>query len=196
MGTTYHPVLVSPPTITPVSMDEVKAHCKAAEFADDDARLLIFLKSAVAHLDGWQGILGRCLVEQTWRQDFDSFSDCMRFQLGPVIDITSIKYDDADGVEQTIDPEDYELSIDACGRPFVRFVSSYSAPTLSSVLPALRVTYRAGVANAGTDPNFTSAVESDIKNAILMMVEDDYDPDADNADAVARLLGTKRKMTV
>ena len=63
----HRPVLVTPPAETPVSRTEAKAHLRVDGTGDDD---LIdgLIDAAVAHLDGYTGILGRCMVTQTWRQ--------------------------------------------------------------------------------------------------------------------------------
>ena len=40
---------------------EAKAHCRV-DTSDDDTLIASLVKAATAHLDGWSGILGRCLV--------------------------------------------------------------------------------------------------------------------------------------
>src|SRR5690606_14090696 len=76
----HRPILVVAPKMTPVSLDEAKAQL-AVEHGDDDALILGYIAAAVDHLDGWSGILGRALVEQEWRQDFDGFSSTLRLPL-------------------------------------------------------------------------------------------------------------------
>jgi uncharacterized phiE125 gp8 family phage protein len=169
----YQPVRVAAPAILPVTKTEAKAHLDVT-YADKDTLIDGLIAAAISRYDGWRGILGICLVEQSWRQDFDSFSRELRLRLGPVISITSVIYDDENGDPQTIAAENYVLANDASG-PFVRLVETYSYPTLSSVLPALRVTYKAGHANAGTDPNFTSTVPDGIKIMMLMLIRHWFD---------------------
>lgn len=175
----YRPVLVTPPAIKPVSLAEAKAHCRATDFTDDDSTLTALIGAATSYLDGWTGILGRCLVEQTWRQDFCSFCSCMPVPLFPVISITSVNYFDSTGAEQTVDPANYSLQANDLGA-YVRFVDAFSMPGLRSDDPAVSVTYKAGYANGGTDPNFTSTIPDPIKHAILLLVSHWYQ----NRDAV------------
>uniref|UniRef100_UPI002AFFC390 head-tail connector protein n=1 Tax=Hoeflea sp. TaxID=1940281 RepID=UPI002AFFC390 len=87
----HRPVLVTPPAILPVSLAEARLHLRVDEDADDTL-ITSLIGAAVDHLDGWTGILGQCLVEQEWRQDFDAFASCLSLPLGPVTSITSVDY--------------------------------------------------------------------------------------------------------
>lgn len=170
----YRPVLVTAPTIKPVTRTEVK---DALDISHTDKDTLIdgLIAAATSYLDGWTGVLGRTLCEQTWRQDFDSLSlRCMRLPLFPVISITSVKYKDTTGAEQTINSANYTLQTDDLGS-YVQFLSTYSSPALWIELPRASVTYKAGYANAGADPNFTSTVPDAIKQAMFLMIRQWFD---------------------
>lgn len=60
------PTLVTPPATLPVTLAEAKAHCRV-DGDYDDVVLTSLVAAAVGHLDGWTGVLGRCIVSQTWR---------------------------------------------------------------------------------------------------------------------------------
>jgi uncharacterized phiE125 gp8 family phage protein len=162
----YRPVLVTPPGATPISLTEAKAQLDVS-YTDKDPLIEGLIAAATAHLDGWTGILGRCLVTQTWRQDFDRLSRCLRLPLYPVSTITSVKYDDTSDVEQTITGSDYDLLDDDLGA-FVRFKDAFSFPSIHDDRPAVRVAYAAGYANA-------AAVPDAIKQAMLLMVRHWFD---------------------
>lgn len=66
------PVLVTPPADPVVFIEDLKAQC-LIEHSQDDAYLVQLEQAAVAYLDGWKGALGRCIMPQTWRQDFDCY---------------------------------------------------------------------------------------------------------------------------
>lgn len=143
------PVIVTPPEILPVSLLEAKAHLRV-DFSDDDSLIEGLIEAATDHLDGWTGILGRCLVEQTWAETLDSGSCALG--LGPVIEIVSVE---AGG--ETVDPSLYGLRTDAGGRSYVD--CAISGP--------VTVTYTAGYANTDDDQ---STVPAALKAAIMLLV--------------------------
>lgn len=157
----HRPVQVAAPADTPVSLAEAKAQLRVEHSADDDL-ITRLIEAATAHLDGWSGVLGRCLYTQSWRQDFDRFSACLRLPLAPVATVTSVKYDDVDDVEQTVSASNYSLLADDAG-PYVRFKSDFAFPSVDSEGPTVRVSYVAGYGDA-------TAIPEAIRHAILMMV--------------------------
>lgn len=159
----YRPVLVTGPASLPLTRDQVKQQLDVP-YSDKDELIDGLIMAATSYLDGWTGILGRCLVSQTWRQDFDQLSRCMRIPLAPVISITSLKYDDANDAEQTIGSSNYTVLNDDLG-PYVEFISTYSSPTLHVERPGVRVTYVAGYAD----------VPQAIKQAMLLLIRHWFD---------------------
>lgn len=155
----YAPVRTVPPATTPVSLTEVKAHCRV-DGADSDTVLTALLNAAVDHLDGWRGILGRALVTQTWQQDFDGFGR-LRLALGPVASITSVTYYDTDNAQQALSTDVYTLRNDERGA-YVDLKVDQDWPSTYARVDAVRVTYIAGVAAAD--------VPASIKAAIYLLV--------------------------
>lgn len=125
----YRPVLVTAPATMPVTLTEAKAQLDVS-YTDKDTLIEGLIAAATAHLDGWSGILGRCLITQTWRQDFDRFNRCLRLPLFPVASITSVKYTDAFEAEQTIANTNYSLLCDDLGY-YVEFKDTYSFAAIS-----------------------------------------------------------------
>lgn len=170
----HRPVLATAPTTTPVTLAEAKVHLRVnAEDGEgqlleneDDGLITALIQAATDHLDGWTGILGRCLVEQEWRQDFDRFARCLPLPLGPVSSIVSVKWRDRAGVEAPVNTDDYSLVTDAGGCSHVRFEDDFSAPSDLYQDGAVSVSYLAGY------PTVTGAstVPSAIKAAILLLV--------------------------
>lgn len=182
----YRPVLVTAPTIAPVTLTEVKAQLDVS-YTDKDTMITGLIAAATAHLDGWTGILGRCLCEQTWRQDYDDFRWCMRLPLFPVISITSVKYTDTAGVEQTINSANYTLKNDDLGA-YVEFISTYSFPALNAENAAVRIVYLAGYADIAGTPK-TSSVPDAIKQAMFLLIRHWFDnPSAVNVGNIATAL--------
>lgn len=89
---------ITPPTQAVVSLPDMKAHLRVTH---DDQDLLIqqLTDAAVAHLDGWRGVLGRCIMPQTWQAQFkDAGRHCLPFP-----DITTVSGGEWDGDYVTID---------------------------------------------------------------------------------------------
>jgi len=162
----HRPVLVTPPATPPVSWEEADAHLRLDGDAGQKPLVEALIVAATAHLDGWTGILGRCLVEQTWRQDFDCFSPCLRLPLGPVLAVGSVKWRNADGQESTVGSASYTLITDAGGRSRVRFKDSFAPPADLDEVAAVSVTYTAGYPTVGG----VSTVPAAIKQAILLHI--------------------------
>lgn len=161
------PVLITPPATLPVTVDEAKSHLRI-DPAPADAVLTALIGAATKHLDGWSGTLGRCIVNQTWRQDFGCWPACRDLRLPfPSCSNVVVKYTDADDVENTVSDALYEVLEDARGG-FVRFLGSFDAPALyDQRSDPVRVTFTSGFGDA-------SAVPEAIKIAIVFMVGDFY----------------------
>jgi uncharacterized phiE125 gp8 family phage protein len=172
----HRPVLVTAPALMPVSLLEAKEQL-AVDADDHDALISGYIAAAVDHLDGWTGILGRALVEQTWRQDFDGFAGVLRLPLAPVISITSIVWRNADGELATVPSDHYTLMVDDLG-PLVKFKSRFAAPSSLNETAPVAVTFLAGypsIAAVRADNDVPevpaqSTVPAAIKAAILIHV--------------------------
>lgn len=155
------PVRTSAPADTPVSLTEVKVHCRV-DGTDSDTVLTLLLAAAVSYLDGWTGILGRCMVTQSWRQDFCGFSSPLRLHLGPVASVTSVSYYDADNaLVAALSSDVWVLRYDELGA-YVDLKADQSWPSSYARADAVSVTYVAGTAAAD--------VPAALKAAILLMV--------------------------
>lgn len=167
----YRPVLVTAPAANPITLTEVKAQLDIS-YSDKDTYLTSLITAAVSYLDGWTGILGRCLVEQTWRQDYDYFYRVFDLPLAPVIAITSVKYDDASAVEQTVSASNYELVTRSDGSSFVRMIDDFSVPSIDPESgPSVRITYTVGYPQSGG----SSTVPAAIKQAMLLLIRHWFD---------------------
>lgn len=170
------PIRVTPPDITPVSLADVKAQLRV-DHTDDDAMIGALLMAATERFDGWTGILGRCLVEQTWRQELACFSGCLRLPLAPALSVDSITYFDGENAQQTLDASVYALFSDSRS-PYVGLKPDQSWPGSYSRRDAISVTFKAGyetIPAQGETPA-QSSVPEPIKLAIILQVKLNYDP--------------------
>lgn len=163
MALSLRPVLVTPPAVPLITRDEVKAYSRI-DGGDEDALIEVLIAAATAWLDGWRGILGRALVNQTWRQDFACFEPRMVLPLGPVQSIVSVKYYDSANVLQTASSALYSLVTGAGGEGRVVLNSAQSWPGVYDRDDPVQITYVAGYGAAAAD------VDGAIRQAALMMV--------------------------
>lgn len=98
----------------------------------------------------------RTLITTTWERVQDAFTDAVELPWPRVIAVSSVKYIDLDGVEQTLDPADYQLDKDS--EPgWVVPAYEKAWPDTRDQANAVRVRYTAGY---GAD---ASAVPEDLK---------------------------------
>ena len=155
------PVLVTAPSQPPVSVYEARDHARV-DSGHEDGLIAAYIDAATARLDGPDGLLGRALVTQTWRQDFDAFATKLRLPLAPVQSITSVAYYDADGAAQPLDAALYALRADSLG-PYLEAAPDAAWPSTATRADAVSVTFVAGY-------GAPSAVPAPIRQAIRMMV--------------------------
>lgn len=117
------PVLVTPPSQPIVLLDDLVAHLRLD--ADDELALVEQLgEAATAYLDGWTGVLGRCVMEQVWRVTVDAAGDVVL----PMPDVTEATADYGDG------PVPLEVTASASG-PVVT-VTAAGEVTMTCAMPA------------------------------------------------------------
>lgn len=103
----------------------------------------------------------RAFITQTWELALDVFSAAIEIPKPPVASITSIKYLDTAGIEQTLASTEY--SLDDYSQPaWVTLAYGKSWPDIRDVSNAVKVRYVAGYGAA-------AAVPAPIKNAIALI---------------------------
>lgn len=162
------PIRMVAPAETPVTLAEAKAHLRVEQDdTHDDALIGALIDAATERLDGWSGILGRCMVTQTWRFDYPEFPGCgmLRLPMGNVQSLT-VSYRDAAGDAQTLSSALYTVTADALG-PVVALNDGEAWPGTATRPEAVFVTAVLGYGDAEDVP-------APLKAAILLMVGDLY----------------------
>lgn len=154
---------VSAPVAEPVTLAEAKAHLRVTH-SDDDAYITRLISAARAHIED---DINRAIATQTWRLTLDQFpcSTDIRMDFGPVVSITSVAYDDADGIEQTVLAANYFL--DNQNNPAWLVAAEDGWPDTLSAVNAVRIDYVAGWDSGMTPPGLIQA--------LLMLVGEWYD---------------------
>tara|TARA_R110000803_G_scaffold149047_2_gene214466 strand:+ start:8 stop:562 length:555 start_codon:yes stop_codon:yes gene_type:complete len=126
-----------------------------------------------------ENITDRSFVTQTWTMHLDEFPEVIYVPKGKLIAITSLKYDDSNGDEQTLAvTTDYLL---ANNGKKARISPVTSWPNTLSENDSVRLVYTAGYGNA-------AAVPGAIKDAIIALVEQLYSGKQDNQDMIDALI--------
>lgn len=157
----YAPVLVTPPAELPVTLAEAKVQLRVFHDEEDD-KILRHVRTAVGHLDGYRGVLGRCLVEQTWSQAFDAWDAYLTLPFPDARDIVVTYRDDA-GDTQTVLSSLYWHGRYGTGYR-LRWLDAFSWPSFDEDPAPITVTFTVGFGAAADVPD-------DIKDAVLIHVE-------------------------
>ncbi|WP_234838944.1 head-tail connector protein [Sinorhizobium meliloti] len=130
------------------------------DFADDDADIDLLVKSARDNIEKYCNVR---FASQTVEMKCDGFCDLQRLPEAPVSSVTSIKYIDADGVEQTLADSVYELRADGLEAEIVtKYGQQWPPIRLGS-----RITVTAVVGYAAAPPA--------VKHAALLWIADAYE---------------------
>lgn len=185
--------LITPPTSTPVSLAEARVQCGIHDSDTTyDAQLNGYIAAATSLLDGPNGLLGKAIMAQTWDLTLDAFSDTIELPFGPVTAVSSVKYYDEDGVQQTADVASYTVDLGS-SRQWVVLNSDYSWPSTQSMINAVTI-------------RFTAALSAEdlpaIKQAILAQIDHWFQPYGPNNEPAHfermfnALIGPKRRVFV
>ncbi len=150
----------SAPATEPITTAEAKTHL-VIDHSDDDTYVAALVAAARAYVENYTG---RQLVTATWTVDYECFpsGDTIELPYPRLQSVTSVKYYDLAGTQQTFAASKYVVADAAPGR--IRLVSGESWPqTLPSRAQAVEVIFIAGYGAA-------SAVPDDIKHAIKLLV--------------------------
>ena len=131
----------------PITTAEAKTHLRVTG-STDDAYIDTLVKSVRQTAENE---LRRSLITQTWVRTLDEFPDAITLHYPPVIAVTSVKYYDTAGVQQTLDPSLYSLDYQSEPGWIVPAYNEGWPDTLQAI-NAVEVTYTAGYGTATDVP--------------------------------------------
>ncbi len=156
--------LITAPSTYPVTLAEAKLHCRV-DIADDDTLITALITAATEMAEQKTG---RAIMTQTLELTLDAFPEAFELTRVPVQSITSVKYYDTTGTQQTLSDTIYALdAADDFGFAHISPVYGGTWPTTRDQINAVAVRYVAGYADAASVPQ-------SIKNWILLMVSTMY----------------------
>ncbi|WFU88983.1 head-tail connector protein [Rhizobium sp. CC1099] len=146
-------------TSEPVTAADAKRRLRV-DFSDDDADIDLMIASARDHAEKYCNVR---FASQTVEMKCDGWCDMVRLPVAPVQAVTSIKYIDTDGVEQTLATTVYETRADGLEASIVTKYGQQWPP----IRPGSRI---AVTADAGYE-----AAPAAVKHAILLFIADAYE---------------------
>lgn len=143
-----------------ITLDEAKRHLRVSH-DDDNSDITELVEVATAAIEGPNGI-GIALNEQTWRMSLDHFPCEVVIPLGPVTEITSICYTDADGDAATVDSWRTDLDTQPCR---IWPARDTAWPAITCEPGAVKITFKCGF----------EQVPADLKAAVKLLVGHFYE---------------------
>lgn len=157
--------LVTPPTVEPVTVDEMKLHCRI-DHDDEDVAIGQYIVAARKYAETQ---LRRQLCTATWKLYLDCFP-CWQIDvpLPPLVSVTTLTYTDTGGTTQTL-TENTHFIKDIYSEPG-RITPAYQQtwPSTRDVMNAVALTFVAGYG----DPD---DVPEPIRFGIKLLVAEMYD---------------------
>jgi len=146
--------VVSGPSDEPITLSEAKAWLKVDDSAED-ALIESLISAARRKAEQYAGQL---LLTQTVREYFDGFPPYQIELSFPANSITSVKYKDETGTEQTVSSADYSADI-VSKAPRIWINPDKAWPTTGSYPNAVSIEYSTGYATASNVPDtFKTAI--------------------------------------
>lgn len=152
---------VTAPIFEPITADQVQAHCR---IDSDDPQLTLIPLMITAAREYAEKLTGRSFLAQSWQATGDRFPGYVTppivgsympypiqhqpseiiLEHGPVASVTSVKYLDTAGVQQTLSPSVYVF--DASGRS-PRIAPAYATqwPATYDQIGAVQIAYATGL---------------------------------------------------
>ena len=157
--------LVTPTTADAITLAEARDACKVTHpLQDVEIANLIF-----AAREWSQWFSGRVFMAQTWDYFLHYFPSVIELPLAPVQSITSVKYFDYAGIEQTLSGAAYESDLRSVVQR-IRPAAGYSWPGTADRYNAVTVRFVAGYAS--DHPDLLT-----IRQAMLLHIRAHFDPE-------------------
>ena len=152
-------LVTTEPATEPVTLAEAKLHLRV-DGSDDDDLITELIKSARRFCEKFQN---RAFITQTITAKMDEFSDPIVLPMPRLISVTSVKYYDEDGVQQTLASSYYD--VDTTSEPGkITLAYNQSWPTIRGIHHSVEVIYTAGYGAAASN------VPEEVKSAMKLLL--------------------------
>jgi uncharacterized phiE125 gp8 family phage protein len=137
--------VITPASVEPLTVDDLRAHARI-DHTDLDAQATMALLVA---REQCELLLGRACVTATFEEVLHGFGSPILLGPAPLISVTSVKYLDTSGVEQTLSTDVYGVdTVSEPGRVYLK--SAQTWPEVQADTPnVVTIRYQAGYALNG-----------------------------------------------
>ena len=154
----------------PVTRAEAKLHLRIDDISGshpDDALVDALITAAREYAEHHTGL---ALAAQTLEAALDEFPDCdyIDLPMPPVASITSLKYTDQDGVEQTLSTTKYALSTYGESRR-IQLTYDNDWPDTRDINDAVRIRFVTGYAATGAGAGFVTLPKAARQGMLLLI---------------------------
>ena len=156
--------LVTPAVSDPVSVAEAKTYCRI-DGSTEDTFIESLIKAAV-RLREDHPFCSRALISQEYQLTLSRFPDEIVLPRPPLVSVSSVKYYDVNGDQQTLATDQYQVASQSEPARIVP-APGCTWPSTQERLEAVEVNYTAGYANAASVP-------PGLKLAVMMLVNHWY----------------------
>lgn len=148
------------PAALPVSMQEIRQHTRVTNH-NDDATLRTYMEESTEYIED---LSRKQLITQTWRVTGCNWPGAIiELPKRPLISVTTVKYTDSAGDQQTVSDTLYTVDTDATpGRIVLNYGESW--PSNRGHTNDIEITFISGFGDSGSD------VPPGLRHAIKMMV--------------------------
>lgn len=136
--------LITPPTGLAVSMIEARTAARADVDANGTSPLDGEIQRAIrTYTSEAESETSRAIMEQTWRLTLDRFNGAIELRRPPLLQVVHVKFYDAENVQRTLDPQDYQ--VDGESEPgYIVPADGKAWPATASRINAVEVQIRCG----------------------------------------------------
>ena len=142
----------------PVAVSDVKTHSRIVG-SSEDTYIQSLIRTAEEHAESYTG---RALLNATYKFYLDRFPPMIVLPKTPLVSLTSIKYIDDDGEEQTLASSRYKLH--NLERPFILEAHGTNWPSTRVDMQAVTVEFVAGYGTGASD------IPEGLRHALLFHV--------------------------
>jgi uncharacterized phiE125 gp8 family phage protein len=156
-------ILLTPPAVEPLSLDEAKAFLRV-EHNDDDETVAALIAGARLHVEAQTR---RALITQTWRLVRDAWPPSGRVAVrpAPLQALTAARVYDEDGTAREIDPQAFVLDAGASALAF----AVWAVPVPGRAAAGIELDIRVGYGDAAAD------VPEPLRQAVRLLVAHWYE---------------------